>query len=881
MKHWLRRLYWRLEVLFRKERAEAELDEEIRYHLEQEIEANLRAGMSPDEARRVAMADFGGVERTKERVRDVRGARILDDLLQDLRYTIRGLRRRFGFTTVTVITLALGIGANTAIFSVLRTVVLKPFPYEEPDRLVTVWTPQIGYTYNPLSAPDWLDYREASESFEAWGVYLMGGVNVSGDAVPERVMGVRLTAGLLQALGAVAAQGRLFTEGETEDPVARVVVVSDGLWRSRFGADPDLIGREVLINRESWTVIGILSGDFRFPGWESLSEPDLLIPLSIGVTVTQRGSYYLRAVGRLRDGVSMARAEEELNVIAARLAEAYPETNDRRIVRVIPLREIVLGDSGSRLWILLGVTGVVLLIACTNVAGLFMARNAGRNVEMAVRASMGAGRRRLLRQMLTESLVLALIGGTAGVLLAWWGIGMLSGVVQGTLPRVDQLRIDTLVVLFATGLALFTGVLFGIVPALTTSTVDLSSTFREGARSVTAGRSRARFLGAMIVAQFALTFVLADAAALMLRSLWQATGSRELREPGQVLIAGYMSERERGEEIILPDPFLERLRERLQVLPGVRSVGVSTRLPLEGGWTAEILAEGQEYDPAIDRGYVHMVCASPGYFDAMGIGLLRGRDFLPQDAERGHLGVLVNRRFAQQSWPGENAVGKRIRANSATPWFEATVVGVVDDVRQNGLESQAERGVYLPFFPAFAPNRWIALRSEGEPTALVPALRRQLAELDPHLPLNRVFTAEELYGIVATKRRLTTQLIGLFALVALSLVAAGTYGVMAFLVRQRTHEMGVRVALGASRGGVMRLVLGRSLRLALVGIVLGLIGAIVASDIVGSLLYGVGPLDPSFLIGAALFLVLVAVTASAVPALRAVRVDPVEVMRAE
>jgi predicted permease len=881
MKHWLRRLYWRLEVLFRKERAEAELDEEIRYHLEQEIEANLRAGMSPDEARRVAMADFGGVERTKERVRDVRGARILDDLLQDLRYTIRGLRRRFGFTTVTVITLALGIGANTAIFSVLRTVVLKPFPYEEPDRLVTVWTPQIGYTYNPLSAPDWLDYREASESFEAWGVYLMGGVNVSGDAVPERVMGVRLTAGLLQALGAVAAQGRLFTEGETEDPVARVVVVSDGLWRSRFGADPDLIGREVLINRESWTVIGILSGDFRFPGWESLSEPDLLIPLSIGVTVTQRGSYYLRAVGRLRDGVSMARAEEELNVIAARLAEAYPETNDRRIVRVIPLREIVLGDSGSRLWILLGVTGVVLLIACTNVAGLFMARNAGRNVEMAVRASMGAGRRRLLRQMLTESLVLALIGGTAGVLLAWWGIGMLSGVVQGTLPRVDQLRIDTLVVLFATGLALFTGVLFGIVPALSTSTVDLSSTFREGARSVTAGRSRARFLGAMIVAQFALTFVLADAAALMLRSLWQATGSRELREPGQVLIAGYMSERERGEEIILPDPFLERLRERLQVLPGVRSVGVSTRLPLEGGWTAEILAEGQEYDPAIDRGYVHMVCASPGYFDAMGIGLLRGRDFLPQDAERGHLGVLVNRRFAQQSWPGENAVGKRIRANSATPWFEATVVGVVDDVRQNGLESQAERGVYLPFFPAFAPNRWIALRSEGEPTALVPALRRQLAELDPHLPLNRVFTAEELYGIVATKRRLTTQLIGLFALVALSLVAAGTYGVMAFLVRQRTHEMGVRVALGASRGGVMRLVLGRSLRLALVGIVLGLIGAIVASDIVGSLLYGVGPLDPSFLIGAALFLVLVAVTASAVPALRAVRVDPVEVMRAE
>ncbi|NIN71143.1 MAG: FtsX-like permease family protein [Gemmatimonadetes bacterium] len=881
MSHWLKRLYWRLEVLFRKERAEAELEEEIRYHLEREIEANLRAGMSPEEARRVAMADFGGVERTKEQVRDVRGARILDDLLQDLRYTIRGLIKRPGFTSVIVITLALGIGANTAIFSVLRNVVLRPFPYAEPDRLVTVWTPQIGYSFNPLSAPDWLDFREASESFEAWGVYQMGAMNLSGDAMPERVMGVRVTAGVLQTLGTVAARGRLFTEEETEDPVARAVIVSDGLWRSRFGADPDLIGREILINRESWTVIGILSSDFRFPGWQSLAEPGLLIPLALGVTATDRGSYYLRVIGRLREGISVQRADEELNTIAARLAGAYPETNDRRIARVIPLRDIVLGDSATRLWILLGVTGIVLLIACTNVAGLLMARNAGRKVEMAVRASMGAGRRRLLRQMLTESLVVALVGGTAGLLLAWWGIGMLGGVMPGTLPRVDQLRIDTIVVLFACGLALFTGVLFGIFPALTTSAVDLTSAFREGARTLTAGRSRTRFLGAMIVAQFALTFVLADAAALMLRSLWQATGSRELHEPGQVLVAGYLTARERGEESIVTDPFLEPLRERLQALPGVQSVGVSTRLPLVGGWSSGILAEGQDYDPEIDRGYVNMVCASPGYFDAMGIGLLRGRDLRPEDSEEGHLGVVVNRRFAEQSWPGQNPVGKRIRANAATPWFEAVIVGVVEDVRQNGLESRIEPGVYLPFFPPFTPNRWIAIRTAGEPMALVPELRRQLVELDPHLPLTQIFTAEELYGFMATQRRLTTQLIGLFALVALSLVAAGTYGVMAFLVRQRTHEMGVRVALGASRAGVVRLVLGRTLRLALVGIVLGLLGAVVASDVVGSLLYGVGPLDPIFLIGAVAFLILVAMSAAAVPALRAVRIDPVEVMRAE
>jgi putative ABC transport system permease protein len=383
----------------------------------------------------------------------------------------------------------------------------------------------------------------------------------------------------------------------------------------------------------------------------------------------------------------------------------------------------------------------------------------------------------------------------------------------------------------------------------------------------------------MIVAQFALTFVLADAAALMLKSLWHATDSRELHEPRQVLIAGYMYAQERGDEDILPDPFLERVLERLRGLPGVRSAGASTRLPLLGGWSAEILAEGQEYDPEIDRGIVDMVCVSRGYFEAVGITLLQGRDLLPEDFEAGQLGVVVNRTFAERSWPGESPLGKRIRANAENPWFEAVVVGMVEDVRQNGLESRANSGVYLPFFPPFTPNRWIVLRAVGDPMALVPALRRELAELDPHLPLTQVFTGADLYDLMAAQRRLTTRLIGLFALVALSLVAAGTYGVMTFLVRQRTHEMGVRVALGANRGGVLRLVLGRSVRLALVGIALGLLGTVMASDIVGSLLYGVAPLEPPFLVGAVLFLLLVAVGAAAVPALRAVRIDPVEVMR--
>jgi predicted permease len=820
---------------------------------------------------------FASLRRSAER----RGPRegYVNSLLLDLRFAFRTLVKNPGFTVVAVVTLALGVGANTAVFSVLRTVLLRPFPYPEPDRLMTVWTPQSGYPTNPLSGADWLDFREASKSFETWGVYQMASLNLSGDEDPVRVIGVSLSADLLRALGTVPARGRLFTKEETEDPVARVAIVSDGLWRSRFGADPDLMGREILINREGLTVIGILPEGFRFPGWQSLAEPDVLIPLSLGMTATDRGSYYLSVIGRLREGVSLESADDELNMIAARLAEAYPETNDRRIARIIPLRDIVLGDSASRLWILLGVAGVVLLIACANLAGLLMSRNAGRKVEMAVRVSMGAGRSRLVRQMLTESLAVALIGGVSGLILAWWGVGLLREAAAGSLPRADQLRIDTLVVLFTFGVALLTGVIFGIMPALRTSGTDLEGAFREGARTMTVGRSRARFLGAMIVAQFALTFVLADAAALMLRSLWRATDSSELREPQQVLVAGYLAVQERSEEIILPDPFLERLLERLRGLPGVRSAGASTRLPLLYGWSTEVLAEGQEYDPEVDRGIVDVVCASPGYFEAMGISLLRGRGLLPEDMGEGHLGVVVDRSFAKRSWPGESPIGKRIRANSATPWFEAVVVGVVEDVRQNGLESRANPGVYLPFFPPFTQDRWIVLRAEGNPIALVPALRRELSGLDPHLPLTQIFTGADLYDRMAAQRRLTTRLIGLFALVALFLVAAGTYGVMTFLVRQQTHEMGVRVALGANRGGVVRLVLGRSVRLALVGIALGLLGAVMASDIVGSLLYGVAPLEPTFLIGAVLFLLLVAVGAAFGPALRAVRIDPVEVMR--
>ncbi len=808
------------------------------------------------------------------------------DFSQDVRYTVRTLRRSPLFLGLVILTLALGIGANTAIFSVLRTVLLRPLPYPEPDRLVTVWTPSGTWTvpggFNPLSAPDWLDYREQNTTFQAWGAYVSQTSNLSGEGDPVQVGSIACTAGLLEALGAAPALGRLFGEEEAEDPTSGIVLVSHGLWKSRFGADPDLVGRSILVNQESRTVIGVLPADFRFPGWQALSEPALLLPLPVAAAGTDRGAYYLRVIGRLGPGVTLEEAEADLKTIAARLAEAYPHSNLRRTAWIMPLREIVVGRGiGTTLGLLMGAVGLVLLIACANVAGLLMSRTVGRRAEMAIRASIGAGRHRLLRQMLTESGVIAGLGGAAGLLAAWAGIGPLRGAIPGSLPGLERLGLDAPVLLFALGASLLTALLFGIVPALSTSRIDLSRIFREDVHGATTSRAPSRFLGLVIVVQFALVFVLADGAALLLKSLWNATGSQELHEPGHVLIAGYSREQERRSELVLPDPFLERLLERLRALPGVESAGASHNLPLLGGWTAGVLTESEAYDPQADRGYVHMACTTPGYFEAIGIPLLQGRGLLPEDGIAGHLGMVVNRTFAEQAWPGEDPIGKRIRSNDANPWFEAEVVGVVEDIRQRGLELPPERGVYLNFFPTFQSTRWLALRTAGDPMALVPAVRRELAELDPHLPLTQVFTGAQLYGFMATGRRFTTMLVGLFALVALFLIAAGTYGVMTFHVAQRTNEIGIRMALGADRRGLLGMVLGRSLRLALIGIGLGIMGAVGLSGFTRSLLYGVPPLHPLFVGGVGFFLVAMALVAAVAPARRAVRIDPVEAMRRE
>ncbi len=807
---------------------------------------------------------------------------LLADLGQDLRYALRAMRCRPALLLAMILTLALGIGANTAIYSVLHGVLLLPFPFPEPDRLVTVWTPRTEYGFNPLSAPDYTDYRERSDVFDCWGAFTSRMVNVTGSGSPVRLRAVSCTAEILPALGASPALGRAFSASEADDPAARVVLLGDRLWKSRYGADPGLVGRDIVIDKENRTVIGIMPEGFRFPVWRNLNEPDLLLPLRVDPQQSDRGSYFLFTIGRLREGVSIESAESEMKTIAARLQNEYPESNTQRTARVVPLRDVVLGDAANRLWPLMGATGVILLIACLNVAGLLMAREGRRAAEAALRAALGAGRGRLIRQMLTESCLVALMGGVVGLLLAGWGTALLRGSISLDLPRTADLRIDASVLLFTLAATFLTGILFGVLPALAASTVDIAPTLHSGVRNLSLARRPSRALSLLIVAQFSLTFVLAHGAFLMLRSLWNVTEQRELRYPERLLIAGYTPEAPDREGIIEDDPFLENLVDRLGTIPGVEAAGAAARLPLWGqGWSGGVLVDGQVYDPEADRPLTYFNCVTPGWFEAMGITLLQGRGIEPRDRREGNLGIVVNRAFVDISWPGENAIGKRVTSDDENPWFEAVIVGVVENVRQNGLESDIHREIYFPFFPSFVRDRWLALRARGDPLTLTPHLRRELSALDPDLPLSRVMTGAELYDSAAAGRRFNTGLIGLFAIIASCLIAAGISGVMSYHVSRRTHEMGIRIALGADRLRVFRMVVKRSLVLVFAGIALGVAGASVTAGLLGSLLYGVGPLDLLSLCAVCVLLLLVALAATLSPALRAVRTNPVEAIRAE
>jgi predicted permease len=877
-------------AMFRKRRLDRDLDDELRFHLDSQIEQNLRRGMSPEQARQEAQRSFGGVEQVKEAYRDRRGIPLIETLLQDLRYSRRLLRQSPAFSAVAILTLALGIGATSAIFSVVNAVLLKPLPYRGAESLVLVRQQILKLGPQPMrvAAPDTVEYRK-SEVFEEAGAMQNRVYDLSGDGGPEQIIGGRVSANLFPLLGAAPLEGRLFSEDE-DRLGTRVVLLSYGLWQRRYGRDPKIIGHAILLNREPYQVIGVMPPTFVFPprGMPQEENADLWTPLSLTAdelrTYLDNPSYTV--IGRLRPGVSMERARTEMTAIAQRILSAFPRDlrtalppDLQLIAFVAPFKEQVVGGSRQLLFLLLGAVGFLLLIACANVANMLLSRSATRGRELALRASLGAGRARLVRQLLTESVLLSTLGGGLGILLAWWGAGLLVAALPGNLPLTEQIRIDARVLGFAFAVSVLTGLLFGLAPALTASRESLNEFLKQTAR----GARQGWLLSSLVSAQVALALVLLTGAGLLIRSFIQLQiGDHGFRTEHLLTASIALPESQYGVRTKARD-FYQKLLPRLESLPAAREAGLASDVPFEGVWSRVITPEGLTAD---HLPIVNYTLVFGDYFQALGASLKRGRLFTEADRPGAERVVVVNETLARRFWPGQDPLGKRLKAGTRamdTPWM--TVAGVIGDVNQGAPDGELRPHVYEPYLQA-AGYSWVrkmnlALRTSGDPLALATAVRREVARLDPELPVTKLRTVQQILNSSLAPRRLSMWLLTVFALAALLLAALGIYGVMAYAVARRTREIGIRMALGAQRANVLGMVLGQGMKLVAFGLAIGLAASLALTRFMTSLLYDVKPTDPLTYVAVSLLLIAIALSANLAPARRAVSVEPTVALRHE
>lgn len=808
--------------------------------------------------------------------------------MNDLRFAFRQLGKSPGFTTVAALTLALGIGANTAVFSVFKAVLLEPFPYPEAERLVHIWQSQLGHRWRGgLSAPDFLDLRARSQSFVEMGVYCPYGFNLGGTE-PVRVPGILCSAGVLKALGIAPVLGRLYTDEEERDG-SRPVVLSHEAWQQHFDGATDLVGRSVLINGESHRVVGVMPKGFEFlypasPGRAfALWTPFHLQggPGQLAPEDRLRDSHWMLAVGRLKPGVSHWAAEADLRGIAAHLAEAYPRTNARSTVWVDPFLVATLGSTIGKLIVLLATAGFVLLVACANIASLVMAKGAGRVTEVAVRVALGASRRRIVRQMLTESLALAIVGGAIGLLVAHAVLGSLRGFLPPELPRAGNIRLDLGVLGFTILLTLGTAILFGLAPAWISARTQVNEVLKEGAGGQGSQRIRARWLRVLAVAQITIALLVTNEAVLLFQSLRNVLESAHAFDTRQVLTAALHLSEGPYQEAQKRVHFWEQLIGKVEALPQVECAAVANQVPLRGGGYRSFRLAGEPIGSRAGRRLAAGTFVSPEYFQAMGIKLLAGRTLEAGDERRPEQRVVVNRALAEQCWPGRNALGQRIHDDSVRSEWSAEVVGIVECTRQQRPEQRPEPEIYWLYSVNPWPGSYLVVRSSGDPKSLVPALRRAVAELDGTLPLTEIQTMGEVLIRATQGRRFLTSLIAMFAGLILTLAMAGIYGVVSYQVAQRTRELGIRMALGAGRHRILRLILGQTLRLLGIGIGIGLALAIGVAFITRSLLYLPSALN-LLCVGLGVCVVFgAALLAALLPAWQATRVDPVQALRKE
>jgi putative ABC transport system permease protein len=876
-----RTLSIRIRAVFDRNALNQELDEEVRFHVEQETRANIARGMKPEEAARQARMDFGG-ESVKEEYRVVRGDSFVESALQDVRFGLRMLRRSPGFAMVAAITLALGLGANTAMFSVIDAVLLRPLPYSDPDRLVLILdeNPTKGFTRFSSSPPNFLDWRAQAQSFTGMAATSGRTLTLSGSGDAQRLKALFVTPEFFAVLGVDTVVGRTFTTEEGIYGHDKVAILSFHLWQQSFGGDRSVLGRTIKLNGENYVVVGVAPPEFR------VGNNDVVVPLAFGPDVgMQRGAHYLLVYARLKPGISLQHANDELKTIAARLAAIYPDRNTGWTAYAVQMHELVVGRVRPAMLILFGAVGFLALIACANVANLLLSRAVGRRREISVRTALGATRRRIMRQLLTESFILCVSGALLGMAIAAGGIHLLRLVGPIGVPRLATVQLNTTVLAFTAGLTLLTTLLFGILPALHTSRVDVNVGLKLAGRGAAGSRESARPRKLLVLAELALSVMLLTGAGLLIRSFVRLSFTNPGVDTSHVLTFNLSLPQKKYATPERIRDFYDALLTNLRALPGVKDAGAISVLPLSGGQNSSTFSVRGAPVPPQDQPSAELRVASRDYFRTVGIPLLRGRGFDSSDRLGSPPVVLVSETMARRFWPNGDALGHSItmgvRPGVSNADVGGEIVGIVGDVHDFGLDIEPTPTVYVLMDIPGSSYMNMVVRTASDPAALVQSARATVAALDADIPLADPAPMETVLETSLAQRRFYMLLLSIFAAVALALAGIGLYGVISYSVGQRTQEIGVRIALGATRGQVLGMIFSESLRLAVAGIATGIIGALVLNRLLKGMLVGVSTTDASVFTAAALAIGVIALAACYVPARRAIAVDPVVALRYE
>ncbi|MGC4056315.1 MAG: ABC transporter permease [Paludibaculum sp.] len=875
----LRRLLAKVRAVASRRPPSNEFELEMEEHLNLLAQRFLDQGMRPAEARDAARRQFGNTTLLREDRREMQSFVFLDELGRDLHFACRMLRKNPAFAGAVVLTLALGIGANTAIFSVYDAVLLKPLPYEDPERIVTLWEERSDRSPSTVAPANFVDWRAQTSTFSEMAAIQGRNLILTGYGEPAQLTGSAVSSNFFRLLGRRMKMGRDFLEEEDRPGKDRVVILSYGAWQRHLGGKPDVLGRSVALNDVSYTIVGVLEPDFELVTQNTRHQADVWVPLALNLEKLQRGTHPLRVFGRIKPGASIQQVQADLDVVAANLAQLYPAENKDKKILAVPLEEQVTEKVRPALTTLLAGVGLLLIIACANVANLLLSRAAARQKEMAVRLALGAGRRRLGQQLLTESVLLSLLGGTAGLLVAAGSLQVLAPHLPTDLPRTSALTIDLRVLGFTAVVSVATGILFGLAPLFQAQNGSAHETLKQTARG--SGGVLARLRSGLVIAQVAIALVLLTGAGLMMKSFWNLIRVSPGFRTEHVLTARVSLPSSRYPDSRHISAFQVDLLREIQNVPGIQSAGLTAYLPLSGNdnsWSFFI--EGRPPLPTGEYNMANYRPVSPGYFETIGIPLTRGRAFSAADSGSAPLVVIINETMARTYWGQENPVGRHLRFEKPVP---RTIVGVVGDVQHERLDGPPRPEMYVPFTQI--PNRetqpTLVVRTQTPPAIVATALRRMIAEIDPALPLDQIESMDQVVAASVGQPRFRTILLTAFSILALLIASVGIYGVMNYLVTHQVREFSIRIALGATRSGILRLVLRRAALLIAGGLCVGLLGAAALTRLIGGLLYGVSALDPETFAVMALLLTGVALLASYVPARRATQVDPLAALKCE